>query len=168
VPGRAVRTAVSLDADVLGALDDWVARRNSGSRSEAIRFLVRQELSGERLDRDPESDAVGVVMVLYDHRAPQIQRRLTAAQHRYGEHLRSSTHVHLTGELCLETMVLVGRQGELRRAAEDLRGVKGLEQGDYLLASPALPAGTHPHRHPHARLPARPEPPSRRRRARNR
>ncbi|MCI4363936.1 MAG: nickel-responsive transcriptional regulator NikR [Thermoplasmata archaeon] len=146
---RVVRTAVSLEPSVLAALDRWVRQRNSASRSEAVRFLVRKELSEGRLG-EPDSDAVGTVMVLYDHRSPTVQRRLTAAQHRWGEHIRSSSHVHLEGGVCLEVMVMVGQRKELERAAEDLRGVKGVSQGDYLLATPGIAGGHSGHRHPHA------------------
>ena len=145
---KVVRTAISLEPETLRALDTWVAHRNSASRSDAIRFLVRQQLAGESLE-EPEADAVGTVLVLYDHRKPLVQRRLTAAQHRWGEHIRSSSHVHLEGDVCLEVMILAGRRGELVRAAEDLRGVKGVNQGDYLLATPGLAGGRTGHHHPH-------------------
>ena len=149
MPRGVVRTAVSLEPEVLDALDRWVRMRNSASRSEAIRFLVRKETSDASLEVDAESDAVGTVMVLYDHRDPMVQRRLTHAQHRWGEHIRSTSHVHLEGDICLEVMILAGRRGELVRAAEDLRGVKGVHQGDYLLATPATAGGRTGHRHPH-------------------
>jgi CopG family nickel-responsive transcriptional regulator len=150
---KVVRTAVSLDPETLGSLDRWVAARNSANRSEAVRFLVRQATSSVSLG-DPEADAVGTVMVLYDHRSPYVQRRLTAAQHRWGEHIRSSSHVHLEGDVCLEVMILAGHRAELERAAEDLRGVKGVSQGDYLLASPSTAGGGSGHRHPHHDGPA--------------
>ncbi len=143
-----VRTGVSLEPEVLEALDRWARMRNAASRSEAIRFLVRKELSESSLE-DPDADAVGTVMVLYDHRAPYVQRRLTAAQHRWGSHIRSSSHVHLEGEVCLEVMIMVGKRGELVRAAEDLRGVKGVNQGDFLLADPGTAGGSTGHHHPH-------------------
>lgn len=145
---RVVRTAISLEPGELAALDRWVATRNSGSRSEAIRFLVRQATSDSSLG-DPNADAVGTVMVLYDHRSPYVQRRLTAAQHRWGDHIRSSSHVHLEGDLCLEVMILAGQRREVERAAEDLRGVKGVSQGDFLVASPGTAGGGSGHRHPH-------------------
>jgi CopG family nickel-responsive transcriptional regulator len=147
---RAVRLGVSLDPELLTALDRWSHRRNARSRSDAIRFLVRKELSDGAL-ADPAADAVGAVMVLYDHRARNVQRRLTAAQHRWGEHIRSSNHVHLEGDVCLEVMVMVGKRAELVAAAEDLRGVKGVNQGDFLLATPGTAGGRTGHHHPHRR-----------------
>jgi CopG family transcriptional regulator, nickel-responsive regulator len=152
-----VRVGVSLEPEILHALDRWAKLRNASSRSEAIRFLVRKELSEGDL-KDPNADAVGTVMVLYDHRDPRVQQRLTAAQHRWGDHIRSCSHVHLQGDVCLEVMILAGQRAELVRAAEDLRGVKGINQGDFLLGDPRVAGGSsgheHPHpTHPHARRP---------------
>ena len=144
-----VRLGVSLEPDLLASLDRWVQDRNSPSRSDAIRFLIRKELSEHEL-RDPEADAVGAVMVLYRHNSPNVLRRLTAAQHRWGEHIQSSTHFHLQGDACLEVMVLAGRRAELVRAAEDLRGVKGILGGGWVVTSPSVAGGRTGHRHPHA------------------
>ena len=143
-----VRLGISLESDLLTLLDSWVRQRNSPSRSDAIRFLVRKELAD--LDSaDPNANAIGTVMVLYRHTTPNVLRRLTAAQHRWGHHVRFATHVHLNGEECLELVVLAGKRSEVRAAAEDIRGVKGVLQGDYLIGAPGAigEANEHPHRH---------------------
>jgi CopG family transcriptional regulator, nickel-responsive regulator len=152
VTRKVVRTAISLEPEVLNALDAWARSRNTTNRSEAIRFLIRRGIS-ERSLGDPEADAVGTVMLLYDHRLPLVQQRLTTAQHRWGEHIRSSTHVHLEGDVCLEVIVLAGTRGELEAAAEDLRGVKGIHQGDFLIATPTPAHGRTGHHHPHVGSP---------------
>ena len=135
-----VRLGVSLEPELLEALDRWVQHRNSPSRSEAIRFLVRKELTEAAL-ADPEADAVGTVMLLYRHTEPNVLERLTAAEHRWGDHLRSSTHLHLQGDACLEVLILAGKRREVERAAEDLRGVKGILEGDYLVGTPTVAGG---------------------------
>lgn len=150
MPKRVVRLGVSLEPDLLGSLDRWVRHRNSPSRSDAIRFLIRKELSEHALV-DPEADAVGTVMVLYRHTAPNVLRRLTSAQHRWGDHIQSSTHFHLKGDACLEVLVLKGKRAEVEQAAEDIRGVKGILQGDYLVGTPGIAKGSTGHRHPHPR-----------------
>jgi len=143
-----VRLGVSLEPTLLKALDEWARARNSPSRSDAIRFLVRKELADAETT-DPNSDAVGTVMVLYRHTAPNVLRRLTAAQHHWGSHIQFSTHVHLKGDACVEVVVLAGKRGEVRAAAEDIRGVKGILQGDYLIGSPAAIGAATGHHHPH-------------------
>lgn len=151
-PGAArtgvVRLGVSLEPELLDRLDGWVQQRNSPSRSDAIRTLIRKELVEEALG-DPEADAVACVALLYRHGAPSVMRRLTAAQHQWGDHIRFSGHVHLRGGSCLEVLALVGKRGEVRRAAEELRGVKGVLFGDYTLGSPEVAGGRTGHEHPH-------------------
>jgi len=146
---KVVRTGVSLEPELLSQLDGWVAERNSGSRSEALRALIRRELAQRALTH-PDSDALGVVTLLYRHDTPNVLRRLTAAEHRWGEHIRSTTHVHLQGDACAEVILLLGRRREVEKAAEDLRGVKGVRDGGSLVTSPAVAGGRTGHHHPHA------------------
>jgi CopG family nickel-responsive transcriptional regulator len=147
---RVVRVGVSLEPELLRQLDDWVQQRNSPSRSDAIRALIRKELADRTLS-DPDSDALGVVALLYRHDTPNVLRRLTAAEHRWGEHVRSTTHVHLEGDACAEVVLLLGRRREIEKAAEDLRGVKGVMDGGWLVTAPAVAGGRTGHHHPHGR-----------------
>jgi CopG family transcriptional regulator, nickel-responsive regulator len=151
---RVVRTAISLEPELLGVLDRWVRQRNSPSRSDAVRALIRRELSDETL-ANPNADALGVVALLYRHSAPNVMNRLTDAEHRWGEHIRSTTHVHLEGDACAEVVVLLGRRREIQAAAEDLRGVKGVLEGGWLATTPAVAGGRTGHHHPH-RVPSPP------------
>jgi len=148
MPRKVVRTALSLEPELLALLDGWVKERNSRSRSDAVRALIRKEVAGRTLS-DPDADALGVVALLYRHSAPNVLRRLTAAEHRWGEHVRSTTHVHLEGDACAEVVILVGRRREIERAGEDLRGVKGILDGGWLLTAPSVAGGRTGHHHPH-------------------
>jgi len=147
---RVVRTAISLEPELLDLLDRCVRQRNSPSRSDAVRALIRKELSEQTL-ADPDADALGVVALLYRHSAPNVLARLTTAEHRWGEHIRSTTHVHLEGDACAEVVVLIGRRREIQAAAEDLRGVKGILEGGWLAATPSIAGGRTGHHHPHRR-----------------
>jgi len=144
-----VRTAVSLEPELLELLDRWVKERNSPSRSDAIRALIRKELADRTLS-DPEADALGVVTVLYRHGAPNVMQRLTTAEHRWGEHVRSTNHVHLEGDACAEVIVLLGRRREVEAAAQDLSGVRGVLEGETVIMTPSIAGGRTGHRHPHA------------------
>lgn len=144
-----VRLSASLEPELLGLLDRWVQERNSPSRSDAIRALIRKELTEEKLG-DPQADAVACVTLLYRHDAPGVLRRLTAEEHRWGDHIRFSGHVHLQGGSCMEILALMGKRREIIQAAEDLRGVKGVAFGDYTVSSPEIIGGRTGHRHPHS------------------
>jgi CopG family nickel-responsive transcriptional regulator len=148
VTAKVVRVGASLEPELLALLDRWVDERNSPSRSDAIRALIRKELSDRTL-ADPESDALGVVALLYRHETPNVLRRLTGAEHRWGDHIRSTTHVHLEGDACAEVVVLLGKRREVDQAAQDLRGVKGVLEGGSLITTPSVAGGRTGHRHPH-------------------
>jgi CopG family transcriptional regulator, nickel-responsive regulator len=143
-----VRLGLSMEPELLRALDRWVVQRNSGSRSDAVRALIRKELAEETLG-DPDADTVGCLMLLYRHDAPNVLERVTAAEHRWGAHIRSSSHVHLEGGSCMQILGLAGRRREVVEAAEDLRGVRGIAFGRFALATPAVAGGGSGHRHPH-------------------
>jgi CopG family nickel-responsive transcriptional regulator len=145
---RVARTTVSLEPELLARLDQWVHRRASRNRSEALRAIIRAEL-GRTTIRDPEADAVATVTLLYRHDAPGLLERLTSAEHRWGDHLRSSTHIHLKGGACVEILLLTGKGREVVSAAEDLRGIRGIALGEYILSSPRAAGGATGHRHPH-------------------
>lgn len=142
------RIGVSLEPGLLRLLDSWVRERNSPSRSDAIRTLIRKELSEQALG-NPEADSVATVTLLYRHDAPSVLRRLVAEEHRWGDHIRFSGHVHLHGDSCMEVLGMVGSRRELARAAEDLRGIRGIAFGDYSITSPSIVRGSTGHRHPH-------------------
>jgi CopG family transcriptional regulator, nickel-responsive regulator len=148
VTRRVVRLGVSLEPSLLALLDHWVAERNSPSRSEAIRALIRKELSDRTL-ADPDADALGVVALLYRHDTPNLLERLTAAEHRWGEHVRSTSHIHLEGDACAEVVILLGQRREVDRATVDLRGVKGVRETAALVTTPSVAGGSTGHRHPH-------------------
>jgi CopG family transcriptional regulator, nickel-responsive regulator len=148
VTRKVVRLGVSLEPSLLALLDRWVDERNSPSRSDAIRALIRKELSDRTL-ADPEADALGVVALLYRPDTPNLLERLTAAEHRWGSHIRSTSHIHLEGDACAEIVILLGQRREVDRATVDLRGVKGVLETSALVTTPSVAGGSTGHRHPH-------------------
>ena len=148
MPKGVVRLGVSLEPELLASLDRWVTQRNSPSRSDALRALIRKELAEQELG-DPDADTVACLMLLYRHDAPNVLKRVTAAEHRWGTHIRSSSHVHLEGGSCMQILGLVGKRSEVIAAAEDLRGVRGIAFGRFALGTPAIAGGATGHRHPH-------------------
>jgi hypothetical protein len=50
-------------------------------------------------------------------------------QHELGDQVRSTMHVHLDDERCLEVIVMRGRADRLQRVAEKLFATRGVLQG---------------------------------------
>lgn len=125
---RVERIGVSLDKKLLCDFDKLIAKRGYESRSEAIRDLVRRELSTEQLS-DPKAHAVAAVYLVYDHHATKVPQKLIDLQHSHILQAISSLHVHLDHHDCLEVIVLRGPVGEINQVAENLLSMKGVKLG---------------------------------------
>ena len=134
------RIGVSVDKKLLSMFDKLISKRGYQSRSEAIRDLIRQQLSDERLS-NPKAKAVAAVLLVYDHHSTKLMEKLIGLQHSHILQTISSVHIHLDEHDCLEVIVLRGRVSEIKRTAENIVSLKGVklgrinfvatEQGDY-------------------------------------
>lgn len=138
------RIGISMDKELLAAFDELIGRQGYQSRSEAIRDLVRQELSQDRLS-DPEAEAVAAVCLVYDHHATKLTEKLIGLQHSHLLHAISSMHVHLDSHDCLEIIVLRGEVREIQKMAEKILSLKGVKLGRINLVS----TENHPYPHSH-------------------
>jgi len=122
------RVGVSLDKKLLSTFDKLIAKQGYGSRSEAIRDLIRQRISSERLS-NPKARAVGAVLLVYDHHSTKLMEKVTDLQHLHILQTISSMHIHLDEHDCLEVIVLRGRVGEINKMAENIVSLKGVKLG---------------------------------------
>jgi CopG family transcriptional regulator, nickel-responsive regulator len=139
-----VRFGVAMEKSLLAELDELVETRGS-TRSEALRDLARAAVARRKLDRGVA--AVATLTLIYDHHVRDLSERLTQLQHDLGERIRSTLHVHLDHDHCLEVIILHGRSDELRELAERILAIKGvLHGGIEIYAQEAH----RPHAHEHA------------------
>ena len=122
------RIGVSLDKKLLSQFDELINKQGYQSRSEAIRDLIRQQLSSERLS-NPQARAVAAVFLVYDHHATMVPQKLIDLQHSHLLHAISSLHVHLDEHDCLEVIVLRGQVGQINKMADSLLSMKGVKIG---------------------------------------
>jgi CopG family nickel-responsive transcriptional regulator len=133
------RFSVSLEADLLERFDQYCEQGKFATRSEAIRQLLRDALVDEAVS-GPDVEASGTLTLVYDHHRSGLTEKLTEIQHRHGSLIVSTTHVHLDHHLCLEVLILRGPANQIREAAAELRGTKGIRKGQLVLATtPGIP-----------------------------
>jgi len=125
---RVDRIGVSLDKELLSEFDKFIDGRGYQSRSEAIRDLVRQRISEDKLE-NPTSNAVATVCLVYDHHAANLMKKLTSLQHNHLLQAISSTHIHISQHDCLEMIVLKGRIGQIKKVADSMISLKGVKLG---------------------------------------
>lgn len=122
------RIGVSLDKKLLGMFDKLIAKQGYQNRSEAIRDLIREQLSEEQLS-NPKATAVAAVFMVYDHHATKLAEKLISLQHSHILQAISSLHVHLDEHDCLEIIVLRGRVSEINKVGETILSMKGVKLG---------------------------------------
>ncbi len=138
--GSLVRFGVAMEDRLLKEFDELVAERRS-TRSEALRDLVRGEVT--RAKAKSKTRCVATLTLVYDHHVRELSEKLTQVQHDLGDKVRSTLHVHLDHDLCLEVIVLRGRADELQAVADQILATKGVLQGGIEVI--AEPQSTHPH-----------------------
>jgi CopG family transcriptional regulator, nickel-responsive regulator len=158
-----VRFSVAIGGELLERFDEYRELHRYPNRSEAVRGLMRAALIEDTIAHD-ESEAMGVVTLIYDHHVSRIARRLTDLQHHHLDRVVTTTHVHLDEKRCLEVILLRGPARQIRDLADDLIGTKGVETGRLVMAAAAPVAarreqpavhghahdhGHHDHEHPH-------------------
>jgi CopG family nickel-responsive transcriptional regulator len=145
-----VRFGVAMDRALLAELDAVVGSRGV-TRSEVLRDLVRAEVVRARVARGVP--AVATLTLVYDHHVRELTEKLNELQHQLGDCVRSTLHVHLDEQRCLEVVVLRGRSDELQRFAERILATRGVTHGGLEIVSddarPHHRSHAHPHAHPH-------------------
>jgi CopG family nickel-responsive transcriptional regulator len=98
------RVTLTLDDDLLAALDALSARRGYHNRSEAVRDILR-----DALNQDPapsERRGYAVLSYVYEHEKRELASRLVATQHHHHDLSVATLHVHISHDDCLEIAVL--------------------------------------------------------------
>jgi CopG family nickel-responsive transcriptional regulator len=128
-----VRTGISLERELLAGFDRLIARKGYGSRSEAIRDLVREHSVEAEVAHNKV--IVGALTVVYDHHQPRLSERLIAAQHHYHGKVLATTHVHLDARHCLEVVIVKGRSAEVQHLADHILSLRGVKHGKLVMTT---------------------------------
>ena len=130
-----MRFSVAMPEELLVRFDQLVACRGlAKNRSEVIRDLVRDALVEEECET-PGIVVMGVLTIVFNHHASDLQEKLHAIQHDFFEHIICSTHVHLDQHTCLEVIVLRGETGLVQNIANLILGTKGVKNGHLSLTT---------------------------------
>lgn len=144
------RITITIDDDLLAVVDELAQRRGYGSRSEAIRDLVREASAREETAGSGEAPCIATLTYVYEHETRDLARRLTEAQHHHHDLSVSTLHVHMDHDDCLEVTVLKGPVGEVRAFADAVTTQRGVRFGKLHVIpakAPGRPAHGHHHHH---------------------
>lgn len=144
------RVTISLDEDLAAQFDELAAEQGYGSRSEAVRDLVRRSIADRRERMTPDADCVANLSYVYSHHTRALAQRLAEIGHAHHDLVVASFHVHLDHDHCLESVMLKGRTVAVRALADQIRAERGVRFGELNLVTVArhgqhAGAGTHAH-----------------------
>jgi CopG family nickel-responsive transcriptional regulator len=126
------RFGVSLDEDVLKALDSYVIDNNFANRSQAIRHLVEENIVTKKWQCN--NIVAGAVVIIYDHHKSDLTNKSNEIQHQYFDVILSSQHFHLNHDNCLEIIAIKGEAARLTELSDKLIGLKGIIHGKLVMS----------------------------------
>jgi CopG family nickel-responsive transcriptional regulator len=124
------RFGVSLDEDILKALDEFVIENKLPNRSQAIRHLVEKNL----VEKKCNQIVAGAIVMLYDHHKGDVTIKSNDTQHEYFDVILSSQHFHLSHENCIEIVAVRGTANRLTELSDKLIGIKGIIHGKLVMS----------------------------------
>ena len=122
-----IRFGVSIERELLGALDDFAKENSFSNRSQAIRQLISNNLTIKKWQCN--NIVAGSVTLVYNHQKSDIPGIITDIQHDYHKSILSSQHFHLDNDNCLEIIAIKGKAKDLTELADKLIAVKGIQHG---------------------------------------
>ena len=153
------RITITIDDELLAAIDQVIATRGYQNRSEAIRDLARAGMA-ELQDPSPDGqEGIAALVYVYDHEGRELAKRLTRSFHDHHDLSLATMHVHLDHESCMEVAVLKGRAGDVSGFSEQVIAERGVKHGRLVMVPVQITSERHahgdqtsrPHEHAHVR-----------------
>lgn len=126
------RFGVSLEEELLGALDQYVKENKFPNRSQAIRHLIEKNLVEKKWQCN--HIVAGAIVLVYDHHKKEVTNKLTDVQHDFYNVVLSSQHFHLNHNNCLEIIAVKGEAIKLTELADKLISIKGILHGKLVMS----------------------------------
>ena len=142
------RFTISLDENLANEFDKLIRERGYQNRSEAIRDILRSQLTTLHAQKYQSPFCVANLSYVYNHHERDLAERLTVLQHQHHDLVIASTHVHLDHDNCLETVMLRGATKTVQQFSDALIAERGVRHGQLNLI-PVEMEKVHRHTHSH-------------------
>lgn len=145
------RVTITIDDELMEALDRYMEAGGHRNRSEAVRDLVRAGLLKEPKVDDGARPCVAALVYVYDHETRQLSKRLMDDHHSHADMSIATLHVHMDEATCLEVSLLRGQKAEVEHFAGRVIGERGVRYGQLVVVPADAAAAEKPltHRHAH-------------------
>jgi CopG family transcriptional regulator, nickel-responsive regulator len=131
---KIIRKGIAFDATQLKEFDKLIKRKHYTNRSEAIRDLIRKEFIEEK-QCNPEEKMMASLTIVYGHHEHDVQHNLTHIQHHHPEIIRSTLHIHMDNDNCMEVLILEGKVKNIKSLSDEIISQKGVKHGKLVMTN---------------------------------
>lgn len=125
------RVSLSLAPKLLEEFDNCRNRSGYSDRSKAIQAALHMFIDENNWKAgEGNKSGAGAIILMYDNHTYNQDREWLQKQHDFSDIISASTHLHVSHEDCLETIMVKGRVKRIKnlvRLLSENRGIKSLK-----------------------------------------
>ncbi|MBE0520709.1 MAG: nickel-responsive transcriptional regulator NikR [Candidatus Methanoperedenaceae archaeon] len=121
------RIGVSLPENLLEKFDKIITKRGYSSRSEGVRDAIRGYIRFYDWMGEVQGERIGILSMTYEHSRRGLVSSLLDVEHEFATITRSTVHVHISNDECMEVLILQGDGKEVKAIAERIMALKGVK-----------------------------------------
>jgi CopG family nickel-responsive transcriptional regulator len=121
---------MSLPTKLLMEFDKSMLKSGYTDRSKALQTAMHSFVNEYDWNSEDKLSGAGAIIMLYDNDIYNQDEKSVKVQHDYKDVIGSTTHLHLEGDNCLETIMVRGQINKIKELAKYLsenRGIKSLK-----------------------------------------
>jgi CopG family nickel-responsive transcriptional regulator len=126
------RFGVSIENELLEALDAFVEENGFANRSQGIRFLIEKNIAEKKWLCNRH--VAGGIVLLYDSDKNDVPEHLLKIQQKNASLILSSQRFFLKNRMCLEIIAVEGSAQELTRCSDKMISLKGIKHGKLIMS----------------------------------
>jgi CopG family nickel-responsive transcriptional regulator len=125
------RFSVSLENELLDALDDYVRANNFPNRSRAVRQLIERGTVERKWQCG--NIVAGAIILVYAQQKRDLVSKITAVQQGFAEEILAVQHFHLSRAIGFDIFAVKGPAYRLTDLADKLIALKGVHHGKLVM-----------------------------------
>ncbi|MDR0823851.1 MAG: nickel-responsive transcriptional regulator NikR [Prevotella sp.] len=125
------RFGVSLENDLLEALDNYVLTNNFPNRSQAIRQLIERNIVEKKWQCN--NIVAGAIILVYEPIKRDLINKMTSIQHSYHKEILAIQHFQISESACLDIIAIKGQSYRLTKLSDKLIALKGIHHGKLVM-----------------------------------
>lgn len=126
------RFSVSLEEELLEALDNFVVENRYPNRSQALRGLIEKNLVEKKWQCN--NIVAGAIVLVHSNSRKDIGLKLNEFQNRYSDIVLSSQRHYLEGDSSIEIVAVKGAAQRLTELSDLLISIKGIAHGKLIMS----------------------------------